>query len=109
MSFKIIPLVRFQKDVKNLRKKFPKIKVDLERLILELDENPILGIALGNNLFKIRLSNSSIPSGKSSGFRVVTYYKKNDTLYLITIYSKNDKDSISIESLQEIIKEESIM
>ena len=106
MSYKIEIIPRFEKDVKRLKKKFPKIKNDLTLLINKLYANPKLGIHLGENIFKVRIPNSSIPTGKSGGFRVITYYKTNDTLYLITIYSKSEKENILTEKLKKIIQEE---
>jgi mRNA-degrading endonuclease RelE of RelBE toxin-antitoxin system len=91
MNYSIETIPRFEKDVKILKKKFPKIKNDLLKLIERLSHNPELGISLGKNIFKIRVENSSVPTGKSGGFRVVTYYKKADKLYLITIYSKTEQ------------------
>jgi len=106
MNFKIDTIPRFEKDVKKLKKKFPKIKSNLVKFINELSSNPELGITLGENIFKVRIPNSSIPTGKSGGFRVITYYKKDDTLFLVTIYSKTEQDSILTEKLRKIVKEE---
>jgi mRNA-degrading endonuclease RelE of RelBE toxin-antitoxin system len=106
MNYKIDTTPRFEKDVKKLKKKFPKIKDDLVNFISELSLNPKLGVDLGENIFKARIPNSSIPTGKSGGFRVITYYKANDTLYLITLYSKTEQDTILTERLRKIIKEE---
>ena len=106
MNFKIETIPRFEKDVKKLKKKFPKIKNDLVELVNELSLNPTLGIDLGENIFKVRFQNSSIPVGKSGGFRVITYYKVNNILYLITIYSKTEQDNILTNKLKKIISEE---
>jgi len=106
MNYKIDTIPRFEKDVKKLKKKFPKIKNDLIKFINELSLNPELGINLGENIYKVRISNSSIPTGKSGGFRVVTYYKKDNTLFLVTIYSKTEQDTILTEKLRKIVKEE---
>ncbi|MBL0707542.1 MAG: type II toxin-antitoxin system RelE/ParE family toxin [Sulfurimonas sp.] len=106
MSFKIETIPRFEKDVKKLRKKFPKIKNDLSQLINELSLNPEFGTGLGENIFKVRFQNSSIPTGKSGGFRIITYYKTDDTLYLVTLYSKTEQDNILTEKLKKIIQEE---
>ncbi len=62
MNFKIETIPRFEKDVKKLKKKFPKIKNDLINLIDELALNPEKGINLGENIFKVRFPNSSIPT-----------------------------------------------
>ncbi len=106
MNYKIDTIPRFEKDVKKLKKKFPKIKDDLVKFINKLSSNPELGINLGENIFKVRIPNSSIPTGKSGGFRIITYYKTNDTLYLVTIYSKSEQANILTERLKQIIKEE---
>ena len=106
MNFKIETIPRFEKDVKKLKKKFPKIKNDLIDFIDKLSSNPKLGIDLGENIFKARVPNSSIPTGKSGGFRIITYYKKDTILYLVTIYSKTEQDTILTDKLRKIIREE---
>ena len=106
MNFNIETIPRFEKDVKKLKKKFPKIKNDLVDFINELSLNPEIGINLGENIFKVRIPNSSIPTGKSGGFRTITYYQKNDTLYLVTIYSKTEQDNILTDKLKKIVQEE---
>jgi len=106
MNYKIETIPRFEKDVKTLKKKFPRIKKDLQKFINELALNPELGTNLGDNIFKVRIANSSIPTGKSGGFRVITYYKKDDILYLVTIYSKTEQDTVLTERLRKIVKDE---
>ncbi|MEO1954847.1 MAG: type II toxin-antitoxin system RelE/ParE family toxin [Campylobacterales bacterium] len=106
MNFKIKTIPRFEKDVKKLKKRYPKIKNNLTELINLLTSNPELGTSLGDNIFKIRVPNSSIPTGKSGGFRVITYYKVDEILYLITMYSKTEFENILTEKLKQIIKEE---
>jgi mRNA-degrading endonuclease RelE of RelBE toxin-antitoxin system len=108
MNYKINTIPRFEKDVKKLKKNFPKIKNDLIEVINKLSSNPKLGITLGENIFKIRIPNSSVPTGKSGGFRIITYYKNNNTLYLVTIYSKSKQDNILTTKLKQIIQEEII-
>jgi hypothetical protein len=60
---------------------------------------------LGHNCYKIRVANSSIPTGKSGGFRVITYYiDQEGVIRLIFIFSKRDQENISDKELKEIIK-----
>jgi len=106
MNYKIETTPRFDKDVKKLNKRFPKLKDDLNELIKNLSDEPELGTHLEGGIFKIRLKNSSIPTGKSGGFRVITYYVKDDILFLVTMYSKNDTDTILTDKLKEIIQTE---
>jgi len=106
MTLNIVSLSNFTKEVKKLYKKYKKLPNDLKVLHQELSENPKCGIHLGLNLYKIRMANSSIPTGKSGGFRVIYYYldeKKN--IYLMSIYSKNEIENIDESKLLEIIKD----
>lgn len=75
MSYNISTIPLFDKQAKRLAKKYPSLKKDLEELLKELVINPELGIALGNNFYKIRLAISSKGKGKSGGARVITYVK----------------------------------
>lgn len=102
---RIEPSKRFIKDAKSLAKKYKKISYDLELLQKILLDNPESGIPLGNNIFKIRIPNSSIPAGKSGGFRVITYFLSDDILYLLTIYSKSDRESISTSEIDTMVED----
>jgi mRNA-degrading endonuclease RelE of RelBE toxin-antitoxin system len=104
MSYKIKTTKRFKKELKELAKRYKKIKYDYKNLLDKLEKNPRVGIPLGDNCYKIRLPNSSIPTGKSGGFRVVTYVKLEDRIILLTIYSKKDKDNISKEEINAILQ-----
>jgi len=105
MNLKILNLNSFTKDIKKLYKKYKNIANDLKSLQNTLQNNPKAGIALSENIYKIRLANSSIPTGKRGGFRVIYYYLDNqNNLYLMTMYSKADLENISEEKLVEILK-----
>jgi len=105
MNYKIIPLNNFKKNIKKLQKKYPLIKNDLKELNNTLQNNPNEGIELGNNCFKIRVKNSSIPTGKRGGFRVIYYYVYEENIYLMAIYSKSEIENISNDKMLEILKE----
>ncbi len=105
MNLKIVSLDTFVKDVKKLYKKYKIITKDLRELEDELQDNPQCGIFLGNNCYKVRLKNSSVPTGKSGGFRVVYYYLDGEkNLYLMAMYSKTELENISDNRLIEILK-----
>jgi len=105
MNYSLIALPTFTLKLKKLAKKYKKIKYDLQNLNDDLSINPKVGIALQHNCYKIRVANSSTPTGKSGGFRVVYYFiDKNDKVYLMTIYSKTQKDNLSENELLELLK-----
>jgi mRNA-degrading endonuclease RelE of RelBE toxin-antitoxin system len=103
MSYEIIALDEFQKEARTLFKKYKSIKSDILGLIEILENRHDAGIELGNNLYKIRVKNSDI-GGKSGGYRVIYYaVLPNNTLYLLTIYSKTQQENIDIKKLNPIL------
>ena len=108
MNLTIKPLESFTKSIKKLAKKYKNIAQDLKQLQNELLNNPKAGIELGNYCYKIRVANSSVPTGKSGGFRVVYYKKIKETIYLMEIYSKSDMENITDEKILEILKNNGI-
>jgi len=105
MMLKIVPTPEFSKQVKKLAKSYKKIVEDLEFLKNELLQNPKCGTDLGNSCYKIRIPNSSIPTGKSGGFRIITYYIIDDNLIrLLLIYAKTQKETVTDQEIQEVIQ-----
>jgi hypothetical protein len=103
MSLKLIPTPEFSRSVKKLHKRYKLISKDLKQLTQELDRGTHASIDLGNHCFKIRLPNSSVPTGKSGGFRVIYYLQTTEAIYLLAIYSKSDLESIDEKRLVEIL------
>ncbi len=97
---------RFEKELKRLAKKYKKIADDLRLFKQELLQNPQIGVPLGNDCYKARLPNSSIPTGKSGGFRIIIFLKiEKECAVLLTIYSKTEKESISDDELKTVLRE----
>lgn len=108
MSFNIIATGYFRKQVKRLYKKYPSLPKDLQTLQNVLTDNPTEGTPLGSNCYKIRLAIASKGKGKRGGARVITYLLIEDaTIFLLTIYDKADKDSISDQELKDLIQQAS--
>ena len=110
MNLTLLTLESFVKDVKTLHKKYKNVSSDLQQLKQILLNDPKAGVELSRHCYKIRLANSSIPTGKSGGFRVVYYYLDSDNnVYLMSIYSKTDMENISEEKLLAILKENGLV
>ena len=105
MSYKFQTIPPFDKEVKQLSKKFPSLSNDLKELRDILSIDPKSGVSLGNDCFKIRISITSKGKGKSGGARVITCVKVvHETVYLLSIYDKSEKENITDADLKELLK-----
>ncbi|CAA6803350.1 MAG: RelE toxin of RelE / RelB toxin-antitoxin system [uncultured Sulfurovum sp.] len=103
MRYEVKVVDTFKRDTKKLFKKYKSIKSDILELVEKLELDYKIGIHLGNNLYKIRVKNSDI-GGKSGGYRVIYYTKlPSNSIYLLSIYAKTQKENIDIEILKPII------
>ena len=105
MSYSVILSGNFKKEAKRLVRKYPSLKNELTALGEALAENPTLGIPLGNDVFKIRLAVASKGRGKSGGARVISYVQfVDETVLLLSIYNKGEKDTISDQEIQRLLE-----
>ncbi len=105
MGYNVQLSANFQKEAKKLIKKYASLKAELAALFTQLENNPTLGISLGNGVYKIRLAIASKGKGKSGGARVMTYVKVIDTTILVfSIYDKGEKGTITDEEIDALLK-----
>lgn len=105
MSYNITAVPEFLKQAKKLSKKYKSIKEDLSLLFQELEHNPTKGISLGNNCYKIRIAIKSKGRGKSGGARIITHlHVENEEVYLLSIYDKSERSTISDNEIKKILK-----
>lgn len=109
-KLKIIALPQFEKEFKQLAKKHPSLLNDFEIFLQQLTDNPFAGTKLGNNCFKVRMNIKSKRSGKSGGARVITCVKLvSSKLYLVSIFDKAEKGSISRDDIDFILKKAGVI
>ncbi|MFW0715640.1 type II toxin-antitoxin system RelE/ParE family toxin [Pedobacter sp. N23S346] len=105
MKFDVLTSSLFNKEFKNLCKKHNSAKNDVIAFIEDLKGNPIQGISIGNDCYKIRIAISSKGKGKSGGVRLITKIRiVNEKIYLLSIYDKSERDSISAKQLAAVLK-----
>ena len=113
MSYRIIPTRKFLRELKQLAKRYVSIGEDVEALGISLAENPFQGVDLGGGLRKIRMAITSKGRGKSGGARVITLNviltDEDGEVFLITIYDKAERESISVKELEKLKRVEVIM
>jgi len=110
MIYNILVTKKFTKDIKKYSRKFRNIEKDINNVIEKLKNGNLIGniikdVNFENAVFKVRVINSDTNSGKSSGYRLLYYVLRDDgIIYLLTIYSKSDKENIRNSEIEEIIQ-----
>lgn len=98
----------FRKAVKQLRKKYPHIRDDLDPLITQLTSGETPGDQIqstGYTVYKVRIPNSDARRGKSGGYRVIYYIPMHDHIILLMIYSKSDQSNISADNVRDLVED----
>jgi mRNA-degrading endonuclease RelE of RelBE toxin-antitoxin system len=104
MSYNIYTTDNFDKELKKLAKKHRSTKTDILALSNSLKEDPQQGDPLGKDCYKVRMAITSKGKGKSGGARVITCIKVvEENVYLLAIYDKSDKESISDKELDQLL------
>jgi hypothetical protein len=97
----------FIRCVKPLAKRYRSFRNDYAKLLDELEENPKIGVDLGDGFRKVRMAIASKGKGKSGGARVITlnFVERNDCLYLIYAFDKSDADNVSLDVIKKFVSE----
>lgn len=108
MKVSISSLEEFERQTRRLSKKYKSLIGDLRVLQQKLMENPFQGDDLGGGVRKIRMAINSKGKGKSGGARVLTLnvlVSDNADVTLLTIYDKNEIDSVSDQYIAWLVKQ----
>lgn len=72
---------------------------------MSLKEKPEQGLPIGRSCYKIRIAIASKGKGKSGGARLITNFVViQDTVYLLSIYDKSEKENLTDKELAELLK-----
>jgi mRNA-degrading endonuclease RelE of RelBE toxin-antitoxin system len=96
----------FKRALRQLTKKYRRIKSDLQPLLDEMAQGQTPGDQIPGVLyevFKVRVRNSDSGKGKSGGYRVIYQRTTEGGMVLITIYSKTDQEDIAVGDIRQII------
>ena len=108
MNYKIFTISVFDKAAKRLSRKHRSIKVDLKRLVAELQDNPFAGVAIpgyGHRVWKIRLASIDMQTGKRGGYRVIYALDQSQkACYLLYIYSKPEKSDVTAREIEKMLQ-----
>ena len=105
MSYNVLAIPPFDKQLKRLAQKYPSLKNEFAELLESLEQTPEQGTNLGNNCYKIRIAIASKGKGKSGGARVITnFVLAEETVFLISIYDKSENENLTDKELEELLK-----
>jgi mRNA-degrading endonuclease RelE of RelBE toxin-antitoxin system len=104
--YNIIPSSSFSKELKNLAKKYPRIKQDYADLLDSLEQGDFQGDRLQDYpgvVYKVRIGSIDQQKGKRGGFRLVYIVITQDkTVYLMAIYAKAYQEDLTETQKQGI-------
>lgn len=105
MTYKLLPTDLFKRELKKLAKKYPSLLSDLQGIQNDLLQNPRMGSEVYKNCYKIRVAIKSKGKGKSGGGRLITHVRVEEGfIYLLSIYDKSDKESITDSYIKSFLK-----
>ena len=112
MSYSVLFTPKMLRAAKQIARKHCSLKADLAGLVKQLEANPKLGTALGNNAYKIRLAIRSKQRGKSGGARVISYVEtlvlepeESGQVVLLAIYDKSVRETMTEQEISALVKE----
>ncbi len=98
----------FKRNLRALAKKYRQIRSDIQPVVDSLQKGDFVGDQIKGaeyTVFKVRVKNSDIQKGKSSGYRMIYYLKTPTKIILITLYSKLEQTDITAKQIRKILKE----
>lgn len=95
MAYRFVFTAWFDRNMKSLRKHNPSLRGDFESFLQTFDAEAHPVIPRTGGARKARMSAKG--RGKSGGYRVVYYFVLENTVWLLTIYDKVQKENLSPE------------
>ena len=65
----------------------------------------LVGLCSEIYVYKLRVKNSNIQKGKSAGYRLIYLPESVTSILLLTIYSKADKEDVTVNDINSILGE----
>ena len=97
-----------KRNLRALAKKYRHVQSDVQPIIKRLQMGEFIGDQVPGTrytVFKVRVQNTDIRKGKSSGYRLIYHLRTPRSVVLVTIYSKLDQSDISPTQIRRILEE----
>jgi len=109
MNFKFVVTEVFNRQVKKLAKRYPKIKIDLQNFKQDFNAGRVTGQAipgLKHKVYKARMKSTNMQRGKRGGYRVIYYLQTaQNQITLLTIYAKARRENIRVQEILSLLKQ----
>ena len=95
----------FKRQVRDLAKRYRRIKLDIQPVLDQLQSGDLVGDQIQNTgytVFKVRIKNSDIQKGKSGVYRLIYYIKTSENILCVLIYSKSDEDNVTSLEIKKV-------
>lgn len=107
LPVEIIAAPEFQRRLRSFAKKYPQIRQDIEPVIACLQSGEFVGDQVQGvkyTVFKERVRNSDIPTGKRGGYRLIYQVVSPTRVVLLLIYPKSEQADVAAKEIVRIIK-----
>jgi mRNA-degrading endonuclease RelE of RelBE toxin-antitoxin system len=97
----------FQQKIRSLSKKYRHIRTDIQPIIEELQSGNFLGDKIagtGYTVLKVRVRNSDIQKGKSSGYQIIYQIESPTNVLLLLIYSKLEQTDVTMDEIKSVME-----
>jgi mRNA-degrading endonuclease RelE of RelBE toxin-antitoxin system len=102
------PTSEFKRNVRQLAKKYRRIQHDIQPIIDVIVRGSAPGDRISGStydVYKVRVRNTDRARGKSGGYRIIYQITPENTVLLITLYSKTEQADIEPHEIQDIIQQ----
>ncbi len=102
MRYRFVFTEWFDRDLKSLRKHNPALRSDFESFLSTFDAeaHPVIPDTGGARKARMKAKGR----GKRGGYRVIYYLVEGDEVWLISIYDKAQKENLTSDEEQQIIR-----
>ena len=97
---KHIKIKKFSNEAKKVNLK-DEILVETLNHFMKLDRDEQQKYSLGSGLYKLRIATKE-GRGKSGGSRIILAFKRDDSIYWLHLFSKNDKGNVTTSELKKL-------
>ena len=111
MISKFVYMPRFERAVKQLKKRYRNLIDDIEKILEIMEAEPTSGTVIPNDyaVRKIRVASRDMQRGKSGGYRLLYFLSETQDqdliAYLLFIYAKTDQEDVSLTQLEALIED----